>query len=97
MNKNWVVVGFDREISKEIMKNIARTCGKDIASINFNEHSIPMIKFQDGTILRWLPSDERAMGYRYTKLFCNCRIDTNVFETILAPQYLGDTKDIIWL
>lgn len=93
----WAVVGFDSKRAEEIMENIMKTCEKHVLHKIYNAKTLVAIDFKDGTTLRWIPNTTSARGYRIEKLFCNRRIDQNVFREIIAPMYRGDAADIIWL
>lgn len=93
----WAVVGFNSIIAERIMENIAKTCGKDVLHKIYNANTLVAIDFKDGTTLRRIPTTTSARGCRIGKLFCDSRIDPNVFREIIAPMYRGNAADIIWI
>lgn len=93
----WAVVGFNSIIAEEIMENIVKTYEKDVLHKIHNTNTLVAIDFKDGTTLRWIRNPTSARGFRIGKLFCDSRIDPNVFREIIAPMYRGSAEDIIWL
>lgn len=96
-SNTWAVVGFNSIIAEEIMENIVKTCEKDVLHKIYNANALVAIDFKDGTTLRWIRNPTFARGYRIGKLFCDRRIDQNVFLDNIVPMYRGSAEDIIWL
>lgn len=94
--KSWAVVGFTHERAKEIIDEIASSCGKEISKKIISKNEL-RIEFTDGTILRHLRASENSRGFRIGKMWCDKDINRDILHCIVMPMYLGNRDDIIWL
>lgn len=100
MNKNvknkWAVVGFDYYRAIDIMSEIEKTCGKTVSKKFQNKYELKT-EFTDGTKLIWVKASESSRGFKFGKMWCDEKIDKNIFSSVIMPCYTGKHKDIIWV
>lgn len=92
----WAVVGFTRNRAIYIMLEIEKTCGKIISKKFQNEYEV-RTEFTDGTTLKWVRAAESSRGFKFEKMWCDEKIDKEIFNTVIMPCYTGEYEDIIWV
>lgn len=95
-DKKWAVVGFDYYRAIDIMSGIEKTCGKTVSKKIKSEHEL-VTEFTDGTKLRWMKASEASIGFRFGKIWCDERINKDIFDLLIVPSYSGKYEDIIWM
>lgn len=100
MNKNvknkWAVVGFDYYRAIDIMSGIEKTCGKTVFKKFQSKYELKT-EFTDGTKLIWVKASEFSRGFKFGKMWCDERINREIFDYVIMPSYFGKYEDIIFL
>lgn len=94
--KKWAIVGFNRCRAIDIMLGIEKTCGKTVYKKFNNKHEL-RTEFADGTTLKWVSASESSRGFKFGKMWCDEKIDKDIFKLIIMPCYTGKYEDIIWV
>lgn len=94
--KKWAIVGFNRCRAIYIMLGIEKTCGKTVYKKFNNKHEL-RTEFTDGTTLKWVSALESSRGFKFGRMWCDEKIDKNIFSSVIMPCYTGKHKDIIWV
>lgn len=98
LENRWAVVGFTTEKAARIMDEIESACGKEIADKRRPKNSRGLFtRFTDGTVLRCVPANDPARGFRFGKMWCDQNISKEVFECVVMPCYFGKLEDITWI
>ena len=92
----WAVVGFTRHRAWQVMQNIEIQHDKYIARVLYGKNALQIV-FEDGTILMWVPENDRQRGHRFSKMWCDKNINKDILNEVILPRYRGKWEDIIWL
>lgn len=95
-DKKWAVVGFDYYRAIEIMSEIEKTCGKTISKKIQSKYEL-VTEFTDGTRLSWVKALESSRGFKFGKMWCDKKIDREIFDLVIMPCYFGEYEDIVWM
>ena len=95
-SQSWAVAGFNRERAAEIMSIIEATSGKTVLRRIVGNSTLDTY-FTDGTVLFRVPADDRRIGCKYGKLWCDKTIDPVILKCVILPCYRGEYDDIIWI
>lgn len=95
LDKRWAVVtDYNKAIS--IISGIEKTCGKTVSKKIQSKHELKT-EFTDGTKLIWVETSESSKGFRFGKMWCDERIDKEIFDLLIATSYFGKYENIIWV
>lgn len=77
------------------MSRIEKTCGKTVSKRIKSSNLVT--EFIDGTKLFWVSASESSKGFRFGKMWCDKKIDREIFDLVIMPSYFGNYEDIIWV